>query len=72
MKKLSGYKTLAFNLMLIVIAQWSEVRDMVMSLFKDSPTIALTVIGVMGIALRFATHGSVANLWISKQEQDGQ
>jgi hypothetical protein len=72
MKKMSGYKTLLFNLFLIVVAQWSEVRDMVMALFKDNTTVALTVIGVVGILLRLATHSSVASLWITKEEQDGK
>lgn len=72
MKKLSGYKTLLFNLFLIVVAQWSEVRDMIMVLFKDNTTIALTVIGVVGILLRFATNSAVASLWITKEEQDGK
>lgn len=69
MIKFKGYKTLAFNLMLIVIAQWAEVRDMVMAIFKDNTTLALTVIGVVGIALRFATTSAVASFWITKDEQ---
>lgn len=69
MSKMKGYKTLLFNLMLIVIAQWGEVRDMVMALFKDNPATALTIIGVVGIALRFLTTSAVAGFWISKEEQ---
>ena len=71
MKIFKGWKTIVFNVGIIALAQWGDVQAFIQYLFNGNEKLALSVLGLANIALRLITTGAVADMWISKGEQDG-
>ena len=70
MRFMNGWKTLVFNTLAIAVIQWEEVQQGILALFGGWH-YGVSVLAALNIALRVATVGPVAMMWISKEEQDG-
>lgn len=70
MKFLKGWKTITFNVAILITLTWNETRDGLVSVLGGWE-YTTAFLAMINLALRVATIGPIALMWITKEEQDG-
>lgn len=69
MKKLKGWKTIAFNIAAIAVIQWADVEQVVKGFEWLDDKTAIQLLLVTNIFLRLITTSAVWDMWKDEETQ---
>lgn len=69
MKKLKGWKTIAFNIAAIAVIQWADVEQVVKGFEWLDDKTAIQLLLVTNIFLRLITTSAVWDMWKDEESQ---
>lgn len=69
MKKLKGWKTIAFNIAAIAVIQWADVEQVVKGFDWLDDKTAIQLLLVTNIFLRLITTSAVWDMWKDEEPQ---
>lgn len=69
MKKLKGWKTIAFNIAAIAVIQWADVEQVVKGFDWLDDKTAIQLLLVTNIFLRLITTSAVWDMWKDEESQ---
>ena len=69
MKKLKGWKTIAFNIAAIAVIQWADVEQVVKGFEWLDDKTAIQLLLVTNIFLRLITTSAVWDMWKDEDPQ---
>lgn len=69
MKKLKGWKTIAFNIAAIAVIQWADVEQVVKGFEWLDDKTAIQLLLVTNIFLRLITTSAVWDMWKDEEPQ---
>lgn len=69
MKKLKGWKTIAFNIAAIAVIQWADVEQVVKGFDWLDDKTAIQLLLVTNIFLRLITTSAVWDMWNDEEPQ---
>ncbi len=69
MKKMKGWKTIAFNIAAIAVIQWADVEQVVKGFEWLDDKTAIQLLLVTNIFLRLITTSAVWDMWKDEEPQ---